>query len=369
MRVIRVRYALVALFLVFALLPIRGFALLSFDDGAFPELIQSGRALGMANAFIARVDDESAPFYNPAGLGTVRRWRFQLNNFLLEGNRTLFRETTRDTDDTYDRIKGSFDLDTLRKIHLDNPGHFTFTHFSMAPNFTTRFLSFGYLYSRKVRSFYEGNGNPNFEYADRSDHGPYVGVNFSLYGGIIKGGAAFILLNRRELRGDADVNQKFHAPPVQKAKGSMLLTNVGARVTLPVKTLPSFAITIHNLNEKGFDRDDKYPFSPISIKKNVVLGFSITPIIGRGKKLHLEVNYKDLNGKYTELKDSRRWVFGAELNLFRMLFFRTGLYDKFISWGAGVKIDQFNLDFTSYATESFSDREDRRFLLSTSVGF
>ena len=60
---------------------------IGFSDAVFPELATSGRALGMGNAFIARVDDSSAVFYNPAGLGTIRYGHFHLSNFHLETNR------------------------------------------------------------------------------------------------------------------------------------------------------------------------------------------------------------------------------------------------------------------------------------------
>ena len=84
------------------------FAAIHFSDGVFPELVPSARALAMGNAFIARVDDEAAPFYNPAGLGTVRDWTFHVSNFLLEVNKGFAQEITADGGDALDRAKARF---------------------------------------------------------------------------------------------------------------------------------------------------------------------------------------------------------------------------------------------------------------------
>ena len=53
---------------------------LGFEDAIFPELAVSGRALALGGAYISKVDDSSAPFYNPAGLGSVRDIKFHLKN-------------------------------------------------------------------------------------------------------------------------------------------------------------------------------------------------------------------------------------------------------------------------------------------------
>ena len=61
-------------------------AAIGLPDAISPELAPSGRALAMGDAFIAKVDDSMAVFYNPAGLGTVRKTHFHLTNFHVEVN-------------------------------------------------------------------------------------------------------------------------------------------------------------------------------------------------------------------------------------------------------------------------------------------
>ena len=67
---------------------------IDFEDAVFPELATSGRALAMGNAFISKVDDASAAFYNPAGLGTVRYSHLHLSNFHIEVNKGLLSSGT-----------------------------------------------------------------------------------------------------------------------------------------------------------------------------------------------------------------------------------------------------------------------------------
>ena len=342
---------------------------MDFEDGTFPELIPSGRALAMGNAFIARVDDESAPFYNPAGLGSMIGWAFHLNNFLVESNKDFAKDVTADTQDAFKIIKNSFDLDELRQFHLRNPGSSTYTRLSLAPNFTTRFLSFGYLYSQRARTFYAGGNDDDFEFSKRKDHGPYVGGNLSISGGIFKIGGSLVWLNRTEVIGKADESTTLNLAPTQKSKGSMLLTIFGGRLTFPIKGLPTLAVTLHNASDKDFHRSNDSFQAPPSIKQNLVLGASITPIIGRKQKIHIEINYKDVNKKYDDLKSSKRWTGGVEFNFSRIFFVRGGYYDGFFSGGLGIKIKTFRFDLSTYATEKgprSPDTEDRRFLISTS---
>ena len=50
-------------------------AAVDFNDGINPELAPSGRALAMGNAFTSAVNDAMASFYNPGGLGSIKKWQ------------------------------------------------------------------------------------------------------------------------------------------------------------------------------------------------------------------------------------------------------------------------------------------------------
>ena len=327
----------------------------------------------MGNAFIARVDDESAPFHNPAGLGTVRRGKFYLTNFQLGANKHYGERVYSSLANAIKYSMNAFSPETMRQLHRSKPGQYSHTHLAMAPNYTMRYLSFGYLYSRRARAYYGGEPDDLFSYSERIDHGPYASGNISLYGGIFKAGLALTWLQRHEISGAVDASQEFSPTSAHKAKGSALMQTAGARITLPITHLPSFAATLHNIAGKSFSRNTEFSQAPSNIERNLVLGFSITPALTRSTKMHIEVNYKDFNKKYDYLKDSARWSAGTEFNFSRTLFLRVGLHNMLVSGGVGVKIRHFRFDISTYAVKGDpshnSEKSDRRLALSTSLLF
>src|SRR2546423_10046789 len=73
-------------------------ACLSFSESArasgFSILELGGRGAGMGGAFTAIADDGSALFYNPAGIGFQKGFRFEMDGFLVKGNYHFFPSTT-----------------------------------------------------------------------------------------------------------------------------------------------------------------------------------------------------------------------------------------------------------------------------------
>lgn len=348
------------------------FARIDFEDSLYPELLPSSRALAMGNAFISKANDESAAFYNPAGLGSFRKWQFHISNFTVETNKGLASSVSDSPGDTIGETMKAFDLDELRQTHVANPGIITHSRVSFAPNFTTRYLSFGYLYARRTRATLGTASGSQFEFADRTDHGPYVASNLSMFGGIFKIGASVAWLNRRETIGEVDPNNTLVLTSSQKGKGEILMVTTGAKLTLPFWALPTFAATVHNSAGRDFNTEPDYG-PMINPTQNIVLGFSLTPQIGKTTRMHLEVNYRDFGQRHEDLDNSRRWTAGMEFDVFRMLFFRLGYADGFGSGGIGFRAKTFRMDLSTYAvdttTSQFRGEEDRRFALSISSGF
>ncbi len=347
---------------------------LSFEDGLFPELVVSARAMAMGNAFISKVDDESSPFYNPAGLGTFRKWSLSLSNVYAETNKAMAQTMTEgDGDATWaEKVNDSFDIDGLRKLHLDNPGNVSHSRIAFAPNFTTRFFSAGYFYSRRSRGYLGTESTSQFEFADRRDHGPYAAVNLSLFGGVIKVGATGFYLLRKVKEGTVDKDTEVVIGPEQRKNGRMFLGTIGGKITLPVYALPTFSATIHNAGNQDFTQMSDSQYAPQRIKQNVVLGFSLTPQIGNTTRIHLEGNFRDAGNRYDNLETSDRLSGGIEFDFFRTVFFRGGYIGGHGAGGLGVRIRNFRLELSSYAvdvdTRDFEDRTDRRFAFTISGG-
>jgi len=347
---------------------------IDFSDAVFPEFATSGRALAMGNAYIAKVDDSAAAFYNPAGLGTVRGPHFHLSNLHLEVNKDWIDLGTGGniTDAASNFMKG-FKVEGTRELLKDNPGAFSHSRFHFAPNFTARYISLGYLYSSQTRGAFGTQDGAQYEYAKRTDHGPYLALNVSLFGGIFKIGATGIYLTRKEAFGEGDVDTAIELQDTDFKKGSGLLFTTGAKLTLPFYALPTFAVKMNNATARAFSVSDGFGGAPDNVRQSIDVGFSLTPQIGKTTRIHWEINYKDVNGKFDNVSASRKLGLGLEFDFRRVFFFRLGYGDGFGSGGIGIRTRKLEFDLTTYAVDTtnsqFRGEEDRRFLISISSGF
>jgi hypothetical protein len=347
---------------------------IDFSDAAYPEFATSGRALALGNAYIAKVDDSASAFYNPAGLGTVRKPHFHLSNIHLEANKDWIDLGTGGsvTSAGSNFMKG-FKVDGTRDLLKDHPGSFSHSRFHFMPNFTARFISIGYLHSSQTRGAFGSQDGAQFEYAKRTDTGPYASLNVSLFGGILKFGATGIYLTRKEAFGESDPNTTLDLQNEDFKKGRSFLVTFGSKFTIPVYGLPTFAVKMNNATSKEFNGSEGYGGAPDKVKPSIDVGFSITPQIGKTTRIHWEVNYKDATKKFGDVSSARRWGLGLELDFRRIFFIRFGYGDGFGSGGLGIRTRKLEFDLTTYAVDttnsSFRGEEDRRFLVNISSGF
>ena len=345
-----------------------------FRDAIYPEFATSSRALAMGNAYVAKVDDASSAFYNPAGLGTVRAPSFHLSNVHLEVNKDwIDLGTGGSITDAFSNFTKGFSLDGTRELLKDHPGKFSHSRFHAMPNFTARFISFGYLYSIQTRAAYGSQDGAQLEYAKRIDHGPYMGLNLSLWGGVVKLGVTGIYLTRQEAYGESDIDTTLELQDTDYKKGTGLIGTAGVKFTLPVYALPTLAVKMNNANSGTLSAASGYGGAPDKIKSSIDVGLSLTPQIGKTTRIHWEVNYKDFSGEYAGYSSSRKIGVGMEIDFRRTIFMRLGYGDGFGSAGLGVKTRKLQFDLTTYAVDltdsDFRGEEDRRFVMSISSGF
>lgn len=348
------------------------YARLDFEDHAFPELVTSARALAMGNAYINKVDDSWAAFYNPAGLGTVRQPQLHLFNAHLEASSGLMNvigggpayKIPSNYMDTRDQSE-------LKARLATEQGKIIHSRFNFFPNFTVRGLTLGYLISQRDRAILNNDVANEFEVAERNDQGPVMSLNASLFGGVFKVGATAVYLNRKELYKVFSPSDPVVMSNADYKKGSSLQVTAGARLTLPVTLLPAFSAVLRNATKNDFE-DTQMGGAPEEIKQTLDLGFSLTPQISKMSRVHMEVNVKDANDSYnTDFK--RRVTAGLELDFNRRIFLRTGYGDGWGSGGLGIRSRTFILDLTTYAVDKsndgFREEEDRRWVFSFSSGF
>ena len=340
-----------------------------FQDAVFPELAISSRALAMGNAYLAKSDDNYAAFYNPAGLGTVRYPEFHLVTHIETNNNWIQNSNEGNFFNFFSNISDSFDLEGTRRQLLRRRDQITFGRLHLLPHFTMRYFTAGYLYAKKNKTLIRG-GNSPFEFAKRTDHGPYAAMNLSLFGGVFKVGAMGIMLNRYDIQGNLPNDIAVALTNQHRRRGNAMIVNYGSKLTLPIVNLPTFSLQTHNVMGKSFSTEDGL-LAPASITRAVDMGFSLTPQIGRYGRMHIEVNYRDI-GKKHDISNLRRFAMGIEFDYVRALFFRLGYGDGYGSFGLGFKTKDVTVDMTSYAVDTSDDdfrgRADRRFAFSISSG-
>lgn len=92
---------LIPIFILYAILGIFGNQSIAQNTNdvlrlAMPGLGTGGRALGMGNSYVGVSDDASASYFNPAGLGLIKRMEFSggLDYYRFNNNATLFGNST-----------------------------------------------------------------------------------------------------------------------------------------------------------------------------------------------------------------------------------------------------------------------------------
>ena len=260
--------------LLFILLQSKAWSILNFEDAVAPEIVTSARALALGNAYLNKVDDGWAAFYNPAGLGTVRGLQFHIANAHLELNNGLVGlASDGGLTDSLDNFSNAFDVRELRSLHADNPGKISHARFQLFPNLTYRGLTLGYLYVQQNRARLRSLTS-DYEVAERTDSGPVIAVNASLYGGILKFGASAIHLTRKELQKDFAPTDPVNIDKNQDVrKGSMTLITAGMRLTLPYKYLPTFSTVLRNSSQTSFDSPE-FAGTPNEIPQTVAVSYT-----------------------------------------------------------------------------------------------
>lgn len=363
---------ILSLLVLFILAIVPAHSKLDFEDHAFPEFITSARALAMGNAYINKVDDSWAAFYNPAGLGTLRKPEFNIINVHAEASSGLLDIVG---DGPAYKIPGNymdtFDQEDMRTELAGDQGKLAHSRFNVFPNITVRGLTLGYLFSQRNRAIINDDVANEFEVAERRDQGPVLSLNGSLFGGIFKLGATAVYLNRRDLYKAFGPSDPVDINGDDYRKGKGLQLTAGARLTLPWALLPTFSAVLRNATNNNWE-DISGGGKPDRIRQTVDLGFSVTPQIGKRMRIHLEANMKDVSDSY-ETDAKRRMAAGMELDFNRRIFLRLGYGDGWGSGGIGLKGRTFQLDLTTYAVDrsldGFREEEDRRWVFSLASGF
>ncbi len=324
--------------------------------------------MALGNAFSARVDDSMSAFYNPAGLGTVRKFELRLSDLYFDNDADMLSMV--DSDNFWENLVGELSIDGTRQLMVEQSKNLAYSRFNFMPNIVTRYFTTGYFYSQRSYMGIAESASPTFQYTYRQDQGAFLGFNISLLGGVIKLGLTGLYVWRKELDGTSPENQTIIIEDDDFNRGQGYFGIAGFKFTFPTDWLPTLSASYQNIAEGTFDNYGAAPVSPYPT--NLTVAFSMSPQVGRQTRLHIEADYVDALGKNLEVDDIDRIEASMELEYDRFSFLRVGWLDGYISGGFGFNWPHLNINLSTYGVKATlapgQVEEDRRYVLSLSFG-
>lgn len=352
--------------------PVSSFCQFSFEDSdtLIPQLVVSGRSMALGSAFSARVDDSMAAFYNPAGLGTVRKFELRISDLYFDNDEDLINMTA-SGGDFFDALIGALSIDGTRQLMLEDGKNLAYSRFNFMPNIVTRYFTTGYFYSQQsYMGMTSTAASQTYEYLYRQDQGPYLAFNLSFLGGVFKLGLTGLYLYRKELDGSSPADQSITIEDDDFNRGQGVFGIAGFRFTYPTDWLPTLSAVYQNIASGDFDNYGAAPVSPYP--SNLTAGFSISPQVGKLTRLHFEADYVDALRENKNLDDIDRLELGMELDYDRSSFLRVGWLDGYISGGIGFTTAHLSINFSTYGINTSlapgEELQDRRYVFAISYG-
>ncbi len=331
-------------------------------SGANNEWYSTARTLSMGNAGIAFVDSPAAAmFYNPAGLASIRKPSSTFLDLQFHFSSLNFNSGIADT------LK-YLDLEKALPLLDENRDQATSSGFSIYPNVSSTYLSFGILTRVDVGAIKNEAGE--LYYHSKYYLIPTVGLSMPLFNGIWKLGIAVRAIqaaeNNERITDFSNIGYK-----VNPRKGFGLGLDAGLIWTFPSRGLPALGVVLRNIGDTKLNRTEVLSLVANegrlhNIKvRTVDLGFSFQPKISRKAKLNFVADFRDIN-KNTGLDRRRRLNLGLELEIRHSTSFRVGLGRGYVSGGIGFHGKNNSFDITTYGEEldpkNYREVLDRRFV-------
>ncbi len=318
------------------------------------------RGLGMGNAVVATVDDETAIYLNPAALGRVRNYFINIADPQVD----VGQDTPTMVNTGYlDSINPQYTLNDANKY----PNKHLHQREQLSPSLVMTNFGIGVLDSYQTDAYLDSATN-TYHYHYWNDQAITAAFNLSMFSGILKLGANIRGVDRTESnRTDIPVNSTG-LTATSMINGSTLFSegfgiasDAGLLLTLPVATLPTIGVVWRDIGDTRYDINHGSQYSttyrPLSTPDTIDAGASISPILGNGVRMVLTAQLSDVtqNMEPTYIYQSpnimRRVHAGVEFNFGDTLFVRGGINQGY--WTAGLEMDIANsqLQLASYGEE------------------
>ncbi|MCC6278050.1 MAG: hypothetical protein IT289_09065 [Oligoflexia bacterium] len=325
------------------------------------------RSQAMGGAGIGIVNDESALWINPAGLGKIRGPYFALVNAELEANY-----------DTNVAISGNLTsgltLQGLLNMARQNPQKPLHLKIQTLPTFITTNFAIG-AYANYTA---DGEYNPTtniFQLDYTNDYALGIGYCLRLWEGRIKIAATGKLINR------VYVSQPVNGAMTNLEASTFASEGTGAgwdgalMLSAPVAWLPSVTAVAHDIGKTKFNLGSGYFFKPATrppdINQSIDVALSVFPILSNKVRSSFTVEYRDVQNQ--ERQDIYRRIHaGAEFNINDTFYLRGGMNQRYYTAGIELAILRQQIQVSTYGEEIGvypNIREDRRFIVQYGLRF
>lgn len=326
------------------------------------EFYQGVRQLGMGGAGIGVVNDETSLLINPAGLGKLRDYIVTVvdpevtygadNGRVLPKGKTLAFTSPQDLLDSLNKAK---DRNFYGKLQLFPSVIF--------PN-----VGVGALAKYEISARVDSATN-KLNYFYRNDLAGVVGLNMTLFSGIIKIGGSGRWVNRVEANESIDSTSTNLSLKALAKQGLGVAGDAGIIISAPVTLLPSLSLVARDIGTTSYNLGGGifggYPSGLAATKQTYDAALSFFPLFTSRVRGSFTAEYRDVLNTLKEKDVMRRVHVGFEVNVGDSYFVRAGMNQKYWTMGLELATRFYQFQFATYGEDIGNDQasiEDRRYI-------
>jgi hypothetical protein len=303
----------------------------------------------MGQSGVNASNDSYAAFINPANLASKRnKTHFELLNVQVEGSEQAGNAL-------FGARKNPMSLGSVYPFLKSNTGEWVGYRYSVFPNFSSRFFSFGLLYESKFAAKYDLadpnvlNDTPKVTHKGFRRIMPTASLSFRLFGGILRFGYSLGLdylgaVNSVVSNPDNSTSLS-HTSGIYE--GVAVRNTAGLTLTLPFAHLPSFSFVARDIGNARYHGGGLREVRKMTMDG----GVSYSSYFLRWLELTLTADYRDMTNALQTGSRMRRLFTGAEIRLGKAISLRGGYAQGYPSFGIGFRMNRIKIDFSQYKEE------------------
>jgi len=324
--------------------------------------------LAQGNACTSSISGFASHFYNPAGLGRLKRketeWHLVVGETHVGSHTIGALQTIR-----------TYEFSKLLRQFENQSGQYQFLNLSSFPSVTFRNFSFGILGSYQLAAL---PSSSTVDIDSRQDLIPTLGFSRHFAGNLLRLGISGKLIYRNQMKGVFSFSE-INSTPIDQwgtkhREGMGLGIDSGLLLTFPHRFLPTLGFSWLNMFNTHFEGSKivnlQSSGTPDSIPQAFHVGLSLSPILTKGWKYTFSVDYQNLELHQVSWK--KRLHLGLQLENEKTLFFWAGLNQLYLTGGIGLRLKGGHLEVGTYAKEVGSEensQQDRRYFGRFTVSF